>query len=345
MARDTRFTAAMRAATTHVGTGGNPKVGVPVGFVRPSPHHAFFPLASPDGCLACLPAPSQAPGTKMCPSPPYEDTSARAVQVPFMRLESEGCIAPLVRETALAPHAYPALCVSSACPAGSVWPVSSVSWAIPLVTLHVSASAHVVSVDKHRQDKIKQQDRSRPAQTRPHNKASRVQSPKSFSSRWSQSRFAHPTSYADLASSSDDEDSLSSSDDDDTASSPVCSPLSMVTNPFSELSAPPAPVSAYRVSYDLAGLPVTVPLPFTPHAMTNPSPAVPTNPYPFSSLGAVSALLPSSPLIADSGCTSSCLTSLPLPHSSRANLYRLSRSLFLTARLFRSVAPPTLQAL
>ena len=33
MARDQRFTPAMRAATTHVGTGGNPKVGVPVGFV------------------------------------------------------------------------------------------------------------------------------------------------------------------------------------------------------------------------------------------------------------------------------------------------------------------------
>ncbi len=78
----------------------------------------------------------------------------------------------------------------------------------------------------------------------------------------------------------------------------------MFTNPFSELSASPAPVSAYRVSYDLAGLPVTVSLPFTPHALTDPSPAIPTNPYPSSSLGAVSALLiPSSPLIADSGCT------------------------------------------
>jgi hypothetical protein len=32
MARDCRYTDAMRAATTHVGTGGNPKVGVPVWF-------------------------------------------------------------------------------------------------------------------------------------------------------------------------------------------------------------------------------------------------------------------------------------------------------------------------
>jgi hypothetical protein len=35
--RDKRFTPAMRSATTHVGMGGNTKVGVPVGFVRPSP--------------------------------------------------------------------------------------------------------------------------------------------------------------------------------------------------------------------------------------------------------------------------------------------------------------------
>ncbi len=100
MARDKRFTEAMRAATTHVGTGGNPKVGLPVGFVRPSPHHAFSPLASPDGCLACLPSLSHAPGTKMCLPVPYEDTSARAVQTPLMRLESEGSIAPLVRGSA-----------------------------------------------------------------------------------------------------------------------------------------------------------------------------------------------------------------------------------------------------
>jgi hypothetical protein len=39
---------------------------------------------------------------------------------------------------------------------------SSVSWSIPLVTLSVSASVHVVSVDKSRQDKIKRQARSRP---------------------------------------------------------------------------------------------------------------------------------------------------------------------------------------
>jgi hypothetical protein len=72
MARDKRFTEAMRAATTHVGTGGNPKVGVPVGFVRPSPHHAYFPLASPDGCLACLPSLSQAQALRCASQSPMK---------------------------------------------------------------------------------------------------------------------------------------------------------------------------------------------------------------------------------------------------------------------------------
>jgi hypothetical protein len=64
MARDKRFTPAMRAATTHVGTGGNPKVAVPVGFVRPSPFAAspFWPDA------ICLTLPSETCLT--CSSPP-----------------------------------------------------------------------------------------------------------------------------------------------------------------------------------------------------------------------------------------------------------------------------------
>jgi hypothetical protein len=37
MARDPKFTMEMLNATTHEGTGGNPNVGVPVGFVRPPP--------------------------------------------------------------------------------------------------------------------------------------------------------------------------------------------------------------------------------------------------------------------------------------------------------------------
>ena len=52
MARDPKFTVAMKAATTHVGTGGNPKVGPPVWFTRP-PLHIFVPIDSPDHCLVC----------------------------------------------------------------------------------------------------------------------------------------------------------------------------------------------------------------------------------------------------------------------------------------------------
>ena len=43
MARDPKFTMDMRNAPTHEGTGGNPNVGVPVGFVRPTP---FFMVSS-----------------------------------------------------------------------------------------------------------------------------------------------------------------------------------------------------------------------------------------------------------------------------------------------------------
>jgi hypothetical protein len=63
------------------------------------------------------------------------------------------------------------------------------------------------------------------------------------SSRLSASRFACPTRYDDLASSSDDEDE---------PSSPVCSQLSMPADAFSALRVPPSTVSAFRVSYDLA---------------------------------------------------------------------------------------------
>ncbi len=64
MARDHRYTDAMRAATTHVGTGGNPKVGVPVGFTRPPPH-TFFPFASPEHCPVSPPSLSQDSSAKL----------------------------------------------------------------------------------------------------------------------------------------------------------------------------------------------------------------------------------------------------------------------------------------
>ncbi len=52
MARDPKFTMDMRHATTHEGTGGNPNVGVPVGFVRPNPI-SWSPPVSLSACLPC----------------------------------------------------------------------------------------------------------------------------------------------------------------------------------------------------------------------------------------------------------------------------------------------------
>ena len=232
MARDKRYTPAMRAATTHVGTGGNPKVGVPVGFVRPSlfdvfsswPTELCLPLPSAT-CLTCLSPPclpllsSQVSSARAKPAP-YEDK--RAPASPAVPLpQSEGNNAALVRESAAD------LSVSL-----SLLPVSpslrsSVSWSLPLATVFVfSSSSPVVPTDKARQAEIIRQDRTRPTQTRPH----KASTDTSVSSRLSVSRFACLNRYEGLASSSDDEDE---------PSSPVCSPLSMPANPFSALRVPP----------------------------------------------------------------------------------------------------------
>ena len=130
-----------------------------------------------------------------------------------------------------------------------------------------------LSFPQTRPDKQKSsdKDRTRPTPTRPH-KASPDKSQPAVSSRLSVSRFACPNRYEGLASSSDDEDE---------PSSPVCSPLSMPANPFSALRVPPPPVSAFRVSYDRDGLPVTVPLPFVP---PQPYPRIPITSSPSSSL-------------------------------------------------------------
>ncbi len=99
MARDRRYTDAMRAATTHEGRGGNPKVGVPVGFTRPPPH-TFFPIASPKQCLVCPPFLSQDSSAKLAHTP-YDDYSARASSASPSNI-SEGHNASLVRELASA---------------------------------------------------------------------------------------------------------------------------------------------------------------------------------------------------------------------------------------------------
>ena len=242
MAGDKRFTDAMKAATTHVGTGGNPKIGVPVGFIRPSPHHSFFPLDSPNVCLTCLPSLSQALGTKSCLPPPYEDTSARAETALLTRLESEGYKAPLVREAA---RAFP---VCSALPVlydgldVSVLPHKSVSWSAPLVTLSGVSSVFCfpVKTDKTQQQHLR-------LDPYPHSNRPHPNSP-SPPSRLSSSRFAHPNAFAFLASDddvSDDEDddgddvSDSSSSVSDNASVFPQLILPQVSSPFSDLDLPP----------------------------------------------------------------------------------------------------------
>jgi hypothetical protein len=149
--------------------GGNPKVGVPVGFVRPSP---FTSTASPfwpdaicltlpsETCLTCSPPclsllASQISSVIAKPAV-YEDRIAPASPaVPLP--QSEGTNAALVRESAAD--------VSVSLPP---WPASpslrsSVSWSLPLSTVFVfSSSSPVVPTDKARQSEIKRQDRTRP---------------------------------------------------------------------------------------------------------------------------------------------------------------------------------------
>ncbi len=116
----------------------------------------------------------------------------------------------------------------------------------PLSTVFVfSSSSPVVHTDKARQTEIKRQDSTRSAQTSPPKSRLHTSLPV-FSSRLSASRFACPTRYDDLASSSEDEDELSS---------PVCFQLSMPADPFSALCVPPPTVKSffgtkiYNISY------------------------------------------------------------------------------------------------
>jgi hypothetical protein len=136
MARDSRYTDTMRAATTHVDTGGNPKVGVPVGYTRPPPHTLFppaspehcpvshpNPLASPKHCPVSLPYLSQDSSAKLAQNP-YEDNSARASPASTRNM-SEGHNASLVRELAGALSVLPVPPALHVCPAQTVCSVSS----------------------------------------------------------------------------------------------------------------------------------------------------------------------------------------------------------------------------
>ena len=216
---------------------------MPVGFIRPSPHHSFFPPDSPNACLACLPSLSQALGTKSCLPPPYDDTSARAETALLTRLESEGYNAPLVREAARASPVCPDLLALSVGLDVPVSPVQSALWLDPLVTLSGVSS---VFRFPFKTDKIQQQH----LRLDPNPHSNRLY-PNSTSSpsRLSSSRFAHPNAFACLSSSldSDEDDDVSDSsssvsDDDHDASSSVFPPLilPLVSSPFADLDIPPS---------------------------------------------------------------------------------------------------------
>jgi hypothetical protein len=208
MARDPKFTMAMRNATTHEGTGGNPNVGVPVGFVRPPPF-SWSPSVSLTPCLpcsrvdTCLLTPSQGSSAK-CATDPYEDTCARASLASLMRLKSEGNKPALVRESEAVLVSSPKVSSLPACLLTCPSPKPSaplrVSWSLPLVSLSVRVPPNPTTREPHRQHKvrqdIRQQDKTR--QT--------IHDKPIFSSRFSSSRFARPTPYESLSQSSDDED-------------------------------------------------------------------------------------------------------------------------------------------
>jgi hypothetical protein len=149
----------------------------------------------------------------------------------------------------------------------------------------------------------------------------RTLSPSSSSQSLS-SRFSQPNSFAVFASDSDSDsdsdldsaltsedhaESLSSAADDVSSSLLPRQMLPLNPSSFASIELPPLLSPVYKVSYDLQGLPVTVPLPFSP------SRSVPPVSTALASSVVLSALVPSSPLIADSGCTGFLLQLANLP--------------------------------
>ena len=79
MDSDPRYTAAMKAATTPVGTGGNPNVGPPV--------RLLFRFPSPPMCLTCIP-----------PTSPTKDTSKYLTTILCINDHSESALNVLCRQ-------------------------------------------------------------------------------------------------------------------------------------------------------------------------------------------------------------------------------------------------------
>jgi hypothetical protein len=156
MADEETYPESLRVATTHVGTGGNPKVGPPVSFNRPPPF-SFMPstLSSSISPLVSL---SLTSSVRAHASHPYEDTSMPASPA-----------LPSLKSERLNPRRIHALAASPTPLSSSVLcssPLSrrpSVSWSLPLATVSVfSSSSSVVRTDKARQAEIKRQDKTRP---------------------------------------------------------------------------------------------------------------------------------------------------------------------------------------
>ena len=292
MLEDASYPAALRSATTHEGTGGNPRVGPPVSFRRPPP---FMFVPSPSPLNTCSPACLSLNSSARARDPhPYEDTSSSQASPPLLSLKSEGHKPRRVRVLAASPSPLlsPVLCSSPL----SLRP--SVPWSLPLATVSVfSSSSSVVSPDKARQAEMKRQDRTRPPRTQPISVLCDPLTPpqESFSS-----RFAHANAFACLHASSD-----SDSDSDDCLSTPPkpFSPsLAIDPCPFTHLAplSPASPSLAFRVHFDSRGLPVSEPLPFSPPLSPITAPHLSGLP---SAHSVLSALITPSPLIADSGCT------------------------------------------
>jgi hypothetical protein len=101
---------------------------------------------------------------------------------------------------------------------------------------------------------------------------------------------------SDCSLTSDDpSESLSSAADVDSSSLFLRQTLPLDPSPFASLDLLPVLSPVYKVSHDIQGLLVTVPLPFSASRSVNPLSTA------LASSAVMSALLPSSPLITDSG--------------------------------------------
>ena len=113
MTNDPAYTAGMKRATGPHGTGGNPKIGVPVSYLRPK---FFYPLPQTLSCPPCTPSPHSTPPLALSCSQacldrqhtaPHEDTRVHVLQT-LPSLSSEGLPADRVRDFACSIFPSPA---------------------------------------------------------------------------------------------------------------------------------------------------------------------------------------------------------------------------------------------